>query len=103
CRVRASFGGGLSHAVATIRFSPSQGTTQWLTTEAMPKLPQRKGLTSAHLLESQPSAGAAQTTEQKIRGSDATADSVLLIGGYDIDALKAVLEEELIPHAFVAI
>src|SRR5437660_3223380 len=56
CRVRASFGGGLSHAVATIRFSPSQGTTQWLTTEAMPKLPQRKGLTSAHLLESQPSA-----------------------------------------------
>ena len=60
----------------------------------MPKLRQRKGLTSAHLLESQPMAGT-QTTEQKIRGGDATADWVLLIGSDDVDTLKTALADEL--------
>ena len=97
CRVRASFGGGLARAVATIRFSPSprkgRRLSKWLTGEAMPGLPARKGLTAAHLLESQPMAGAPQTTEQKIRGGDAAADWVLLIGGYDADVVQAVANE----------
>lgn len=37
-------------------------------------LANRKGLSGAHLLESQPTAGMRQTTEQKIRGGDAAAD-----------------------------
>src|SRR6185436_21093133 len=45
CRVRASFGGGLARAVATIRFSPSprkgRRLSKWLTGEAMPGLPAR--------------------------------------------------------------
>ena len=53
-----------------------------------PELPQGKGLTGAHLLESLPMAGAPQTTEQKIRGGDATADWVMLVGGYDLEAVK---------------
>jgi hypothetical protein len=78
CETRKGWGGGLPLALATIRFS---------STSNLPKLPEGKGLTGAHLLESQPIAG--QTAEQKIRGGDATADWILLVGGYDVEALKA--------------
>jgi hypothetical protein len=106
CRIRASLGGGLSHALATMRFSPSPGSgrsvSEWLAADAMLHLPERKGLTGAHLLESQPMAGTPQTFEQKIRGKDATADWVVLICGYDVEAVKAVVENELAPDALVA-
>ena len=81
CALRAGWGGGLPQALATVRFSPRAG--------ALPPLPKGKGLTGAHLLESQPMAGAPQTAEQKIRGGDGTADWVLLVGGYDAEAVKA--------------
>lgn len=81
CRVRASFGGGVAHAVATLRFSG----------KAKIELPRGKGLTGAHLLQSQPLP--AQTAEQKIRGEDASADRVLLICGYDVDAVGAAASE----------
>ena len=77
CTVRAGWGGGVPQALATVRFSR---------TPNLPQLPQGQGLTSAHLLESQ-AMPATQTAEQKIRGGDATADWVLLVGGYDADAL----------------
>ena len=67
----------MPHALATIRFPT-------LKKELKFKLPRGKGLSSAHLLESRPMAGAPQTTEQKIRGGDATAEWILLIGGYDV-------------------
>ena len=92
CLLRAGWGGGLPQALATVRFSPREGE--------QPKLPQRKGLTGAHLLESQPMPGA-PTTEQKIRGGDAVADWVLLLGGYDIDAVKAAAGEAARPGATV--
>ena len=84
CLLRAGWGGGLPQTLATVRFSPREGE--------QPKLPQCKGLTGAHLLESQPMPGA-PTTEQKIRGGDGSADWVLLVGGYDIDAVKAASAE----------
>jgi hypothetical protein len=96
CRVRTSFGRGLAHALATIRFSPSPGSADALAdrlaARALPGLPERRGLTAAHLLESQPMAGP-QTTEQKIRGKDAMADWVLLICGYDAEAITAAAHE----------
>ena len=73
--VRAHYGVPLAHAMATVRFSGP-----------MPKLPEGRGLTSAALLESQPMQGA-PTTEQKIRGGEATADKVLLVAGYDVEAV----------------
>ena len=85
CAVRMGWGGGLPQVLATVRFSPRAG--------ALPKLPQRKGLTGAHLLESQPMAGAPQTAEQKIRGGDDSADWVLLVGGYDVEAVNAAARE----------
>ena len=86
CMVRAGWGGGLPQALATVRFAPRAA--------ALPKLPRGKGLTGAHLLESQPVAGALQTAEQKIRGGDATADWVLLVGGYDAEAVRAAAMPE---------
>lgn len=84
CVLRAGWGGGLPQTLATVRFSPREGE--------QPKLPQRKGLTGAHLLESQPMPGS-PTTEQRIRGGDGSADWVLLVGGYDLDAVKAAAAE----------
>jgi len=77
CAVRAGWGGGVPQVLATIRFVP---------TAVLPKLPRGQGLTGAHLLESQPMP-AVQTAEQKIRGGDASADWVMLVGGYHASAL----------------
>jgi hypothetical protein len=99
CRVRASFGGGLGQAVATIRFSPpprgGRALVKRLASEVLPGLPGRRGLSGAHLLESQPTASTPQTTEQRIRGGDAPADRALLVCGYDVDAVRAVARDEL--------
>ena len=95
CVVRASFGAVLGHAVATIRFSPGKGKGPAL--QRLERLSQSKGLAGCHLLESQSMAGMRRTTEQKIRGHDATADWVLLVCGYDVEALKAVVAGELAP------
>jgi len=104
CRVRATFGRGVAHALATLRFSPSPRSktvlSKWLVADALPTLPERRGLTGAHLLESQPMLTTTQTAEQKIRGKDAQADWVVLISGHDADAVKAVLTNELSADAF---
>jgi hypothetical protein len=90
CEVRASFGRGLAQVLATLRLEvPAQ---------ALSALPERKGLTAAHLLESRPMTGMPQTTEQKIRGGDAEASWIALIGGYDIDAVAAA-SLEIAPRA----
>ena len=81
CALRAGWGGGVPQTLATIRLS-----------KALSDLPKRKGLTGVHLLESQPMP--ATTAEQKIRGGDATADWILLVGGYDVEAAtKSALPE----------
>ena len=103
CRVRASFGGGLGQAIATIRFSPAprggRALVQRLASEVLPELPGGKGLSGAHLLESQPAVSTPQTTEQKIRGGDAHADWVLLVCGYDVDAVRAATGGLQLPGA----
>lgn len=99
CRVRASFGGGMGCALATIRFSPAprggRALVKRLASEVLPGLPGRRGLSGAHLLESQPAASTPQTTEQRIRGGDARADRALLVCGYDVDAVRTVARDEL--------
>jgi len=87
CEVRSGWGGGLPPMLATVRFSPRAGV--------LPRLAPRKGLTGAHLLESRPMGGA-PTTEQKIRGGDASADWVLLVGGHDAEAVKSGLPEGIV-------
>jgi hypothetical protein len=76
CVVRASWGGGLPKVLATSRLAMAPAD-----------LPRGKGLTGAHLLEAQPLP--ATTTEQRIRGGDATVDWALLVGGVSAEAVKA--------------
>ena len=92
CLVRASFGAGIAQAMATIRFSPSRKPSASLA-RALRRGSEKKGLSGAHLLESQPMDRMRRTTEQKIRGRDAVADWVLLICGYDVEALNAAVSE----------
>jgi hypothetical protein len=80
CTVRAGWGGGLTQALATVRLST-------LDNDLKIELPRAKGLSSAHLLVSQPLP--AQTAEQKIRGGDGTIAGALLVGGYSLEAVKA--------------
>lgn len=87
CRVRASFGAGVAQAMATVRYSKGR-----ISRETLLELPRRKGLTGAHLLHAQAQA-AAPSEEQKIRGGDASADRVLLIGGYDPAAVESAARE----------
>ena len=98
CRVRAGFGGGLAQALATIRFSASRrkrgALLKRLAEELMPPLPTRKGLTAAYLLESL-AADVPRTAEHDIRGMDARADCMLLISGYQVDAVRAAVAGEL--------
>jgi hypothetical protein len=93
CAVRASYGDGVPSAMATIRFSPGADT---------PQLPAGKGVTAACLLQSQPMPGAS-TTEQKIRGGDATADWVLLVSGYDAQAVERTAAGLSLPDAAVGL
>jgi hypothetical protein len=86
CRVRATFGAGVPQSLVTLRFSGR------LSSKEIADLPRRKGLTGAHLLQSQP-APATPTLEQQIRGGDASADAILLIGGYDAEAVAAAAKE----------
>jgi hypothetical protein len=78
CEVREGWGGGVPCAMGTVRSS-----------RRPVMVPKRAGLTSAHLLEAQPMPGT--TTEQRIRGADATTAWVLLVGGYDAQAVPGEL------------
>lgn len=88
CLVRASHGEGLPGTMATVRFSAG--------TQA-PRLPGGRGVTGASLLESQPLPDT--TAEQRIRGGDATADGVLLVGGYDASAVEQAAAGLSLPGA----
>lgn len=92
CRVHAGFGGGLGRALLTARFAPAPDAEapleKLLVGELLPSLPSRRGVVSARLLRSLPLPP--QTAEQKIRGKDGTADWVVLVSGYDADALASI-------------
>ena len=83
CRVQARFGTGLGQAMLTIRFSGvDEKLVPWLS-----GLPARKGLVAAQLLRDAGSVQGGPTTEQEIRGGDQSADGIVLVNGYDADAV----------------
>ena len=97
CAVAGSFGHGLGHLCALLRFKPSPDAAaalrHWLLHEALPALPSRPGLGSVHWLEG--ALTPAMTQEQRIRGADAAVDSALLVTAYDRTVLAALLKSEL--------
>jgi len=102
CRVVASFGGGVATSLATIRLSPQAGAEPGLKTalsEMFAELVVQPGLTGAHLLVTDTPQTGAQTREQQIRGADATADWIVLLSGYDPDAVQEVVSAKMSPQA----
>jgi hypothetical protein len=75
CEVRASAGRGFAGVLAVIQ-------------DKVP-LQTGKGISAAHLLEGRSLAGTPQTAEQRLRGGDAEAQWISLIGGYDAAAVEA--------------
>jgi hypothetical protein len=105
CRVVASFGNGICADLLTIQLAaaPGRGGTlgRWLA-ETMPALAERPGVLGTHYLEGDLAASRTETEEKRLRsGSDAIADRVVLVGGYDADALGEVRRTALAPAALV--
>ena len=96
CHVLESRGSGVSGHALTVRLSPAPGRDDALREslkDLIAQLPMRPGVTGAHLLRHEAPQIAA-TTEQKIRGGDSFADWVVVICGYDLQALQLIAENE---------
>jgi len=97
-RIRTSFGGGVGTSLATIRLSPMAGSESRLEqglVGTMRALPEQPGLTGAHLLVTDTPRTASPTTEQKIRGSDAAADWIVLVSGYEPGVVADIASNRL--------
>lgn len=97
CAITGSFGKGLGQAACLIRFKPAEGKEaglrKWLLEEALPGLPEKAGLVSAHLFEA--AVTPQGTNEQRIRGKDAGVDWALLVTGYSQESVAALAHAEL--------
>jgi hypothetical protein len=97
CSVAGSFGFGMGHAGALIRFKPAAESgpslRKRLLQDILPQLPSRPGIGSAHLFEG--AATPPMTNEQRIRGADAGFDWALLVTGYSQDALASLMQADL--------
>ena len=111
CRVVASHGAGICGYLLTVQLAPQPDREQelrlWLANDALPALAGRPGIIGAHLLEGDQAASRTGTEEKRLRGAaDAIADLVVLVGGYDADALRAagddvVSKGQLVAHGAV--
>lgn len=94
CHLAGSFGHGLGHVALMLRFTPAAGAEasvrEWLLQHALPGLPTRPGIGSAHLLENAQTPP--MTNEQRIRGRDAGFDWTLWVTGYDAEALAGLMQ-----------
>lgn len=92
CRVIVSNGGGVATYMNTIRLSPTQADAKRLEEYLRNLLvasTETAGITGAHLLRTE-TPKTAMTTEQQIRGGDAVADWIVLLGGHDRKALSEI-------------
>ena len=95
CRVAASFGAGVPAFWTMILLTPAAGEEEalrgWLAENALPPLLARPGVLGAHLLEGERSTSGTDTVEKRLRsGGTEFVDWVILVGGYDTEALAAV-------------
>jgi hypothetical protein len=108
CRVVASRGGtGICAFLVTVQLAPQRASADalraCLVEEFLPQAVERPGIIGAHLLEGDQAASRTGTEEKRLRGAaDAMAASVVLIGGYDADALEAARDDMLARERFVA-
>jgi hypothetical protein len=108
CRVAASRGGaGVCGFVLTAQVAPQRARADalraWLTDRIVPQLAERPGIIGAHLLAGDQAASRTGTEEKRLRGAaDAVADWIVLVGGYDADALQAAGDETLAGEQLLA-
>jgi hypothetical protein len=104
CTVVASCGAGLGSTALLIRFAApavhADPLRHWIAGELLPGLAKRRGIAGARLLE--PTLEAAMTREQQIRGRDAGMQSVLLVTGYETEAVAALANGELHRDHFIS-
>ena len=101
CSVTGSVGDGLGHLMLVVRFAPSReresSLRKRLIEDILPRFVSRSGIGSLHLLEG--AAKAPMTSEQRIRGPDASVGWALLASGYGEEALMDLAQTELSsPH-----
>ena len=105
CRAVASYGGGLAGSLMTLRLSPQPGQADALQRhlrDVLDKAPSQPGITGGHLLRTE-TPDAPVTKEQTIRGgADAVADWIVLVSGYDAQALAGLAQGELGAAALAA-
>lgn len=98
CQVVHSHGGVTARHALTLRCSPAEGQAQNLQRHLQglaQSLPQRPGIVGLHVLRHD-APNMATTTEQKIRGhADRAADWIIVLSGYDHNALQQISEDEL--------
>ncbi|HZA66852.1 MAG TPA: hypothetical protein VE592_07870 [Geminicoccaceae bacterium] len=95
CRVSASFGAAVPAFWTMILVSPASGGEEqlrtWLAQGALPGLLDRPGVLGAHLIEGERTASGTETAEKRLRsGGTEFVDWVILVGGYDSEALAMV-------------
>ena len=102
CAVTSSFGAGVGQSALVVRFKPDPekkaALRKWLIEEALPGLPSKEGLASAHLFEA--ALTPQSTNEQRIRGKDAPVDSALLVTGYSAEDVAALFQSEFSEQRF---
>ena len=101
CRIVESFGGGVAGFTMTIRLSPRDGRDDALREhlrETLREVPSLPGVTGAHLLRTD-TPEMRQTEEQRIRGGDAVADWILLVSGYEPEAIHGLASGDLADSA----
>ena len=98
CRVVLSHGGVTARHALTVRFSPVDGQEEALQRhlgEFAESVSQRPGVVGLHVLRHE-APTMATSTEQKIRGNaDRSADWIVVVSGYEPDALQKIGNEEL--------
>ncbi|MGH9859029.1 MAG: hypothetical protein ACRD5F_03275, partial [Candidatus Acidiferrales bacterium] len=95
CAVTGSAGLGLGNAALVVRFKPGDASAfrDWLVKDVMPGLSLRPGLGGCYLFES--AAAPPMTREQRIRGADTGVDWVLMVTGYDEEAVATLERADL--------
>ena len=95
CRVTGSFGTGIGSMLLSIRLSPAPGKAEELSQRllggVLPDLAQEPGFVGAALLEGDEAASRTETEEKRLRNQpDDIADWVILVDGYDAEAVKSL-------------
>jgi len=106
CRVLESKGGASARWTLTVRLSPAREKESGLRAylkSFFDKAVWRAGITAAHLLQTQTPA-IAQTKEQAIRGGkDQSADWIVVVTGYEAEALNTLLKTDLSERALAKV